>query len=639
MATFDTSSFVKNIFTVQLTSPANTVNGDYTSYAASIGFATQNDDPAIPNSSPTNPILDSTMSSILSDIGDQWNALPSYFTKGKCRDTSLGGNDAINCYPQFNETDDVSEHPFLSTEPGNPLSGMGRVYSEIYDDQQQIMYLTFGVPQYNSLTNFYSNAVHEGLSRLMNDGGLSAGGFGYLVGAAVGTYVKLPVLPLVFIMHILNGLQTVSLTKYYDFKTAMPLYYRCVNSMIIHLAINMGLSHDSFLFGGVSQPEGGVISSLTLDELAKLSYASSDGTSTKGLPDIFKGGFDIYQIMLKKYKYMDGSSSLGTETSDDALARSVDVSSSTGTYLDNFITGFANALYDSSLYIGFRIEKGANTSESVSNEIGESNVAQQINAKAQEARDAKFALGNGNIDGGIIDGFLSAIGGVISGITDTIGGGSIRNILSGAGMIDIPEVWKSSSFSKSYSFNMSLRSPYGDQYSILQNLYIPLALLLAGGLPRGIGQASYTSPFCCRAYCKGMFAIPLGMITSISVKRGADQFGWSTQRLPTCIDISFEIKDLSSSMYLAIGDGGVWEGLKEIFASNSNFQEYLLTLSGVGLADRLIFLRNLRRKAQYLLGQSLATKLSPFYWASVLGNTLPARILSAFVPTTRLPPN
>jgi hypothetical protein len=645
----DASEFIKNIFTIKLSPGGGAdLNGDFNRYLDIFQYTTLNDDPSVPGSTPTTQALTKEMQQIFADINNPQNgALPEYFTRGKCRDTSIGGNDAINCYPQFNETDDVSSHPFLETMPGDPLSGMGRVYSEMYDDQQQIMYITFGVPKYNSLTNFYSKAVTAEIAELMNNGA-SATTIGGLVGATLTSLIKLPALPMVFIMNALGRITEQPITKYYDFKSAMPLYYRCVNSMIIHLTVNLGLANDEYLSPTSAQVGGGNIQNLTPQEQAI--EAQSNGGHNAGLPEIFRlWGFDIYRILTKKYKYIKGGSSSSNyvipQSSDDYLNNvgstitpSIDVN--TENYAGDFITTLEANLYDASLYVGFRIEKGVDTSESFSNETGESSVAQEVNQKAQQARDARFAVADGNLGSGVLSKIGAFLSGVAKSTVTTIAGDTVETVLAGSGNIDFPDVWKTSSFSKSYHFNMSLRSPYGDPYSILQNLYIPLTLLLGGALPRAIGRAAYTAPFVCRAYCKGMFAVPLGMISSISIKRGADQFGWTTARLPTCIDVSFEIKDLSPAMYMAMGSGdstgNLFSECEAIFGANSTFQEYLMTLSGMGLADRISWIRNLRRKATILLAQGMSTKMSPFYLGSQLGNTLPARILSRFVPATRM---
>ena len=647
----DAGTFIKTVFNVTLTPKTNGAdeNGDFATYVASLLYTNQMDDPGPSGTTgnavgaPGSPVLSPQMAQILANIGNASNsALPAYFSKGKCRDTSIGGNDAINCYPQFNETDDVAEHPFLVTNSGT--IGMGRVYSEVYDDQQQIMYLTFGIPRYNSITNFYGKAVVQTLAQLMNSG-TSSGGIGRLIDTAINVFVSVPALPLVFISNILAGSVTgVPLTKYYEFTSSMPLYYRCVNSMINHLTINLGISKDAF-FAQSQTPASATMGGATDDQLVAGSNATNGGTPTQGLPDLFKNfGFDIYRIMLKKFTYDKTITNIqSVQSSDDALIESaaVPIIADDENYAQDFLTAFEASLYDAALYVGFRIEKGVDTSESFSNETGESSIAQQVNQKAQQAREAKYSVAGGNIDGssGFLSSAISAIGGVLSGIADSIGGTSIDSVLAGAGNIDFPDIWKSSSFSKSYHFNMSLRSPYGDTYSILQNLYIPLCLLLGGALPRGIGSAAYTSPFVCRAYCKGMFAVPLGMITSMTVKRGADQFGWTTSKLPTCIDISFEIKDLSPSMYLALGDNGTWADIKNVFSANSSFQEYLMTLSGMGLRDRLQWLRQLKNKVNYLLGQIHSTKLNPFYAGNYFGNTLAVRTISQFIPSTKLPQN
>ena len=675
--TTDTAGFVQTVFTVRLTPNLNDAdaNGDFTSYAHILGYSNMTDtnDPVGGNTAPgasiTNIIPDSVIKKILTNNGNN-GAVPEYFfAKGKCRDTSIGGNDAINCYPQFCENDDICDHPFLQVSDGEELSGMGRIYSEVYDDQQNIMYLTFGVPRYNSITAFYNDAILPQLASLQINGGVTTPGqIGMLIGEALGAAalvwaaITMPVIPLVFIYAALNRITDSRITKYYEFQSTMPLYYRVVNSMLIHLSVNMGITQDDFsILGENALTASGQTYDLTGMENQANAIANTGGTPTYGLPDIFqKNGFDIYRIIQKKYKYINAGlnitgADLGASSDytllnpPDGMGEDITVQnvatatsgSAIENFANNFITSFKDNLYDAALYIGFRIEKGVDTSESFSNETGQSSIAQQVNGAISSAADTKFTLEHGNISNGpisdAIQGAISAAGGILSGLGQVAGIGGYQQILAGNGMLDFPDVWKDSSFSKHYSFHMSLRSPYGDPISIFQNLYIPLAILLAGSLPRSVGQSAYTSPFICRAYCKGMFAVPMGMITSINIRRGADQFGWNTARLPTCIDVDFEIKDLSPAMYLAVGDGGFLSAINQVFSTNSTFQEYLMTLSGMGLAERITWIRQLRLKASYLLAITNTTKLSPFYWGAAFGNTVPAKILSQFLPATRLP--
>jgi len=603
-------------------------------------------------------------------IGES-GALPVYYTKRKCRDTSLGGNDAINCYYQFNELDDPS-HPFLHTDFGD--SSMGRTHSEELDDLQQIMYLTFGVPEFNSISGFFSDAIVGDLAKLMNTGETwDVAKISRLIGEGVGTLLRLPVLPLAWLNRKLGGLSRTKITKYYDFKSTMPLYYRFVNSIIQHLAVNMGMSRDGYLLNpnmgvtndgatigmGASQQTGSKTSVATHNEL----YAQTGAAgNVEGLPDIFqRAGFDIYRILCKKYMYMNNEKQGDLKTSDWTLIEelkqnppvSVMTESATNaysnadgvasgviaaikTYANSFFTQFTGSLYDAQLYIGFKIEKGTDSSESISNSTGESSVAQSLNSKLQAARDFKFSTMAGNIGDGALANTLETVMGAVGnfgkGLMQSVQLDTLAETLSGNSIIDIPEVWTGSTFSKSYSFTLSLRSPYGDPVSIMSSIYIPLACILAGSLPRAVGASAYTSPFLCRAYSKGMFAIPLGIIESVSIKRGSDQHGWNHQRLPTSVDVSFQIKDLSPAMYMALAD----DNFMDVFGSNSSFQEYLLTLSGIGTGERLLYLQNLRKKAEILLSIASTTKFSPFYLGLEAGDTYVGRMLSAVVPSTRV---
>lgn len=621
-------------------------NGDFSRWVDILNFANITD---ASGHSALAPGMDPQFANILEQANE---ALPEYFySRGKCRDTTIGGNDAINCYPQFNETDDVAEHPFLSIDPNDPQSGMGRVYSDVYDDQQQIMYMCFGVPQFNNLTYFYGNAVHPILAQIMNNGGnISGSNLGSLFGDLVGIAIALPAVPLVWLYNLVQGLSQVNITKYYDFKSAMPLYYRIVNSTLIHLSTNLGLNQDDYYFnsGITGSTSGGIYDGTFLEANATPQAVKG---AQPGLPLVFqKNGFDMYKINLVKDKYIFGAANVEAQTTladgillDPANNQGgIDVGYSSSTFAENTILTAKAQIYDANLFIGFKVEKGIDTSESFSNEVGQSSIAQTVNSTVSSTMDKRFSFMGGNVLPGM-QSFMQAVGGVLTGIaTDTGVVGGATAILAGQGMVDFPEVWKDSSMSKNYSFTMSLRSPYGDPVSIMQNLYFPLALILAGALPRAAGQASYLSPFIIRAYCKGMFAVPMGMITSLTVKRGADQYGWSTARLPTCLEISFEIKDLSSAMYLGINDDGSKDALSaflQIFSTNSNWQEYLMTLSGMGLKERISFYKRMRRKVMYFMAQDFDSKLSGAFWGNLVTNNFIGRGLSVFAPDTRLPTN
>lgn len=634
----------------------------FTSYKQIIeNFST---DPSI-SGTLASPGMGADIVKIMNAIGDgDDDALPSFFSNRNARDTTLGGNDAINSLYQFCENDD-RVHEFTYAD-NSRVSGEGRVYKECIEDNQQIMWLSFGIPLFNSLANFYSSLINKDLATLMSKGpaGSQFEHIGYMFGRLAIKAVMLPAVPAIFINRVLSRIIKTPVTKYYDFQSEMPLYYRFAQTMLVNLAVNMSL-----MDGSVRSPNDTEESKASTDSAQKLyETAEKESGSSAGVPDIFKTfRLDIFQIMLKRYYYETGDETIFNQTTDGALfaqagsstkatandpnsdlknADVVDKDLGTDVFTDGIFNAFSYAfsgtLYDCQLFVGFRIERGVDTSESLSHQIGAPEIKNTLNSKLQGGRQAAFSLANGNIAdfgvvGDVLGDFFKSVKGVADGVTSLAGISSLTSYATGAGNVDIPDIWLDSSFSKNYSFTLQLRTPYGDPVSILQSLYVPLCLILAGALPRAVGNNSYCSPFVCRAYCKGFFASPLAIIDSVTIARGGDVHGWAISRLPTAIDLSFTLKDLSPMMFMAMGDGGgIWD---IITGSNSSFNEYLMTLSGMGLRERILPFRNIRRKASILVNSVLSTKLNPFYWGMEAGSRMPARLLMSVIPTSSLPNN
>lgn len=656
----DDDLWVKNTFTVSLGTDLKTYEA-ILEYTLKDEIYSKSSVPELPDS-----VSEALFGATKEDI------LPVFASKAVCRDTSLGGNDAINCYFQFCENDDIS-HPFLTSPYGD--ASMGRAYKEAIEDAQQILYITLGVPRFNSLANFFLNGISTNMSKLMNTNeSYGIRDIGQLIGQVATTVVILPALPFVFLNRVLGGIRNTKITKYYDFKSSMDLYYRCVNTIIQHIAVNMGLASDGIFkdFASNASNRGGSnVSSMT--PLEKMTATSG---AAPGAPAIFREtGYDIYRILHRKYKFeKEGFDISKIPPSDQAIIARRDKlpydqlvtddgstsqnQNAVVTFFEDAISVFEDNLYDANLFVGFKVEKSVDTSETMSHQIGESNIAQTVNSKMQAQRELTFSAMKGNLGDGALVGALESVAGflkgVVEGATEAFDVGALNEVVAGNGVYDIPEVWKGSSFDKSYSFNLPLRAVMGDPISILQNEYIPLAMIMAAGFPRAIGSSAYTSPFVCRAYCKGMFSVPLGIIDNISIKRGGDQHGWNWNRLPTSIDVSFTIKDLSPAMYIGISGGADESALSNVlgaassmmsmtnafdesFGANTTFQEYLTTLSGMGLGERLDKLQNLRRRAEFFLNMLESEKLSPYYWAQAVNSSDIGRMLSAVTPGNRIP--
>jgi len=280
---------------------------------------------------------------------------------------------------------------------------------------------------------------------------------------------------------------------------------------------------------------------------------------------------------------------------------------------------FQASMFGATQYVGFRIDRSVDASESFSNSTSPSEFAQTFNDGVRNANNQQLkSLLSGDTGIPIVDGLISQAKGIFQAagdvISSTTGIDFFTNlgsaVVSGA-YLDIPEQYAGSDFGKSHSINLQLRSPYGDMISIYQSIIVPLSMVLAGCLPRAGGDNSYVQPFLCRVYCKGMFSVPMGIIDSVNIKRGSSEFGWTYQNLPTCVDVSISIKDMSPVMYMTMTDGI----FTSIIAQDSAFKEYMLTLSGVGLWERLSTWRRWQRNITYIARNLRNVIGNPNYWS------------------------
>jgi len=665
----DSGSWVHGCFIVK-------VGSDFETYKAVMEYALQDE---IYGSSSA-PALDPRVKEILSsNPGADGSPLPLYFSKRKCRDTSLGGNDAINPLPQFSVDDDIANTLYETTNGKDLEVSMGQVYSENYDDLQQILYLGFGIPLFSNVGNFWATATDMELTGFVNKGsGITLGKIGYLIGSMPIRLFNIATIPYKFIGAMTDSLSKVPISKYYTFSSQMPMYFRFVNTILVTLAANMNIvgSSDSLTSTGSD------VSGKTALDLNDEGTRQSEDLS--GLSSVFRDyGLDMARIMTKRYFYENGNDGkISNKFTDQAIidssnlngglgvadAATVEPTDTTTTpeanatnseatngeassssrnwimqYFDNFAAAYGTAIYDGHLFIGFRIDKGMGGSESFSNSTGESQIAQLANEKYQQGKDAKFKTMGGEYGDGaiasILGGVVDFISGAVSGAFNTIKMDPLGAALSGSAKIDIPEVWMSSSYSRSASFTITCLAPYGDFETIFQSEYVPLACILAGSLPRGTGHSSHSSPFVCQAYCKGIFSSPLCIIESLEITRGADQFGMNAARLPLKLTMNVTLKDLSPVMYMTMGsDRGI---LNTIMGTDDNFGEYMMTLAGMGLRDRLSPYKAMRRKVNILLSTLYKNKLSPYMLGMEGGaKYMASRLVSSVVSAGRnLPGN
>lgn len=637
--------------------------------------------------------------------GDNANQLADgavFYSKPNYTDTRVGGNDAVNPYWQFCRDDDiVPPNLYMSTlgksGPGKTEGGMGRVYSEVYDANQRILWMCMGVPEFNNLVSFYMDSGNKNAAAAMNKGTLRglAGQLIDIVWHAGIWAITFPVTAPFYLRKWLRRTQTERITKYYYFKPAMVLYYEMVNSMMSYVAVSMGVypqyvkkRKDSTkeleaaydLNGGsdatttTTTNEDGTTEEVVSNPIEIIASAESSAIvgkdpSQTGIPEILRNGLDIFAILNRRAAIFDvGRTQITTrmlakrllETDQSGVDSSgyflepdvmYDKDPATGEYIEavdpvdaadskswaKFWASLKSNIFGAGDFIGFKIEKGVNTSETITNQTGPTGLASKLNAIAKQKKDEFESAGNTNMgrilnsvmDANVSSTLQSMLGQAVANVASVVGIGDIGAVMSaGNGFLDIPDVWQDSSFKRSYSFNVQLRARYGDPVSVFQSIMIPTLMLFAAAAPRSVGDNMYTSPFVIKAFCKGMFSIPCGIITNLVIKRGKDRFGYNNTHLPTSIDLTFDIQDLSPALFVSMQDIGLFD----TFTRNDNLLEYLDTLSALGMSERLYFWPKAMRKLSAAIAIKKNTIFSSDYWAINLGRGTFQRAFAAVTP-------
>ncbi len=311
-------------------------------------------------------------------------------------------------------------------------------------------------------------------------------------------------------------------------------------------------------------------------------------------------------------------------------------------------------LRDGGDFISIRADYTGSHSESFSNEVGESGIAQKINSASASARSTRFDFADGNIGLGLVEQVTGGIKNFAMGVLDSVHLSGLA-ALWGNAFVDIPHVWQNSSAQlPSASFSLELRSPYANRFSQMQNIWIPLSMLLAGALPLATGRQSHTSPFICELYCKGRVNIRLGIIDSISVERGVGNVGWSNDGYALGVNVNFSVKDLSTVMSIPITTqfttaetllnkvASALPGVEEfaqfitpsMYDDDNVYTDYLATLGSLSFNDLLYTGRRWRLR-RAMLQRHIKTATSPARFASWFhGETIFGYLASAIARDT-----
>lgn len=544
-----------------------------------------------------------------------------FFTSAslKYTDTTPGGNHCINPPPQFTRYAD----PKATTRFQGGKS-MGVYYSEAIDDHSQIIHMRFGVPQFNSMTQFFTHFYNTGAGVLARTG-RDATGLLYNIGRAVGFVVSVMSWKLLAVhlagMAFKFFAQKPS-TKYYYLKPTMPVYWQVVQTIVNQIAVNKGIIPRMATQSNYDAPQGlegddEMVAAVNTNGIADNYNFDKTGLQKLHdlLPDIFfqGGGIDVYALanrakrlerqQMKNYQavFSDKASANLQQGLQSLFGPSVSLQDTNKTdflvYLKNWFAvpasqvASANDLisddnnnaagteaidtnpsnlntlgsfYQAELdeggaFVSFRVNATGPVTDQFGNGAEDSPMASKINSMASQSRSTRFDIEDGDISDGVlgkaVGHALDGMKDLISGVADGFGMSGLA-ALGGSAFVDIPKHWASATAQLSRSsYTMNLVSPYGNPISQLLNLYIPLAMLMAGSLPLATGPQSYNSPFICELYDRGRAQIRLGMIDSLSVTRGSANLPFDDSGNAMAIDVTFTVLDLSNLVYLPITQG------------------------------------------------------------------------------------
>lgn len=276
-------------------------------------------------------------------------------------DTSLGGNRSMNPKPQFTSFADPNLPSVLlptvnNGQPGDTASmGMGRYYAEAIDANEQRIYMQFGVPAYNSLTNFFSGYYDVGHANMVNSGEVNSDIL-YTVAKWAGYITLWAVVPELSVISFLYNttsqvvadLQRRPLSRFYYMKPTMSLYWTMVTTILNAIAVNMKLSQP--LNSGQASSDG--------QKPPTLTYGSDSGSAMQALESILpkyilndKGGIDIYRVACRYQRLSDAHYTTINEISNSSGTME-DIIPAMEYYLKNGIVPNSNITPDLAAHIG-----------------------------------------------------------------------------------------------------------------------------------------------------------------------------------------------------------------------------------------------------------------------------------------------
>lgn len=541
-------------------------------------------------------------------LSDSTNNLRRFYTSSsrKFTDTSLGGDFVMNPLSQLTANCDF-KHPSIYSGS----LGKGRWYDEVLSDSSQVIHIRCGVPEFNTMTNFFGNFYNVYAGSMARSG--RAPSVWFEVGRVAGVIGTIPAQPFIFIGSVVKFFFSMPRSKYYYLKPTMYAYWYALSGFMNAVFVNLGLSPHF-----TSQDQRAFFDPNVIPD-------DTDVNSMhRIMPDIVMkdGGIDIFRLSTKPQrlanqynenlnaamqslsgnpatrdqemrallgagvdagikKLMDPGASLaeyqaaylafGGEYTEGAATKADSVGE-TKDFFDRAAEQFQAERRMGADFVSFRVNYTGANSDSWNNQATEPSIKTEINAMSAKARMARFNLMDGNL-GGPVGAAVQAVTDIAKGI---LSAAQVEGFIAVAGnaFADIQRVYESSSCDVNRTtFTIPLRSWAADDWVRLKNLFLPLGAIFALALPRATGRASYDGPPLLEVFNQGHTLIREGMVESITVERNVGDIGMGRNSKTLGIDVNITIIDLSTMVSMPINPG--FSGVNGVFS---------LAVTGLGAA-------------------------------------------------------
>lgn len=633
---------------------------------------------------------------------DETDRLNRTFTSASIKYTnaSLGGNFPINPPPQFTPYADIYDKG-LRFDAGDvnlgPLvkdPGMGDYYAEAIDDNSQVIHIQPGVPQYNSLVQFFTGFYNSDAGTAARAGRLTDSFISKFLNFGANV-VSAVIFPLVLIPAAVMMLGTATrymmnwpTSKFATLKPTPALYWNAVTQLVNQLGSNMGIinyfkedEETVGVIGQIQNPKVGLLSSFLPQQFtpngridvfavanrAKIMQERHESVVRErfqnGNTDYFGVIRDVYgtpgnlksipppvdkpkslESYLEQYlvigNYSKATSGQETPVEKDIKYPEADDGSQTVADIMRGQSYRPSSAVDS--FISYAIANLADGSDWASFRVDYTGSVTEsfTNQTAPSALAQKLnSISAGARDvsnalsGGIIGEAASAVKQVMGNLLENF---QLEGLIAVAGsaFVDIPDHWDSSQASINKStYTMHLSSPYGNPVSQLFNIYIPLAMIMCLALPLATGKQSHTHPFAVKVFDKGRCITQFGYIDNLTITRGTSNLGFDRNGRAMAIDVSFSIKDLSSVVALPIQPGFSLNVAAGLFDSENSFSDYLMAMSAMDLRDVVYRLPMLKKLVNREIA-NLDAFFSSSHFASWIANVPGSDILRAVMRGT-----